>query len=72
MLIAGSMFNLKKIFGTLGQVFSGPRWKPSDYRDPYALPAVPVDQDDEIQGPDRVGSCHIEKARRKLNLQALP
>jgi chemotaxis protein MotA len=37
MLIGGSMFNLKKIFGTLGQVFSGPRWKPSDYRDLLCL-----------------------------------
>src|SRR6201995_5176781 len=37
MLIAGSMFNMKKIFGTLGQVFSGPRWKPGDYRDLLCL-----------------------------------
>ncbi len=28
MLIGGSMFNLKKIFGSLGKVVSGPGWKP--------------------------------------------
>src|SRR5664279_4578434 len=37
MLIAGSMFNLKKIGGSLGQVISGPRWKPGDYRDLLCL-----------------------------------
>ncbi|HSS14809.1 MAG TPA: motility-associated protein, partial [Rhizomicrobium sp.] len=28
MLIAGSVYNLKKIGGSMGQVSSGPRWKP--------------------------------------------
>ena len=28
MLIAGSIYNVKKIFGGLGQIISGPRWKP--------------------------------------------
>jgi chemotaxis protein MotA len=37
MLIAGSMFNLKKIGGSLGQIVSGPRWKPGDYRDLLCL-----------------------------------
>src|ERR1700722_11270270 len=37
MLIAGSVFNLKKIGGSLGQVISGPRWKPKDYRDLLCL-----------------------------------
>ena len=37
MLIAGSMFNLKKIAGSLGQIVSGPRWKPGDYRDLLCL-----------------------------------
>ena len=37
MLIASSMFNLKKIGGNLGQVISGPRWKPGDYRDLLCL-----------------------------------
>jgi chemotaxis protein MotA len=37
MLIAGSIYNLKKIFGSLGQVISGPRWKPGDYRDLLCL-----------------------------------
>src|SRR5690349_17781903 len=37
MLIAGSMFNLKKIGGSLGQIISGPRWKPGDYRDLLCL-----------------------------------
>ncbi|HEY1876985.1 MAG TPA: motility-associated protein, partial [Rhizomicrobium sp.] len=31
MLIAGSMYNLKKILGSLGKVISGPIWKPKDY-----------------------------------------
>src|SRR5471032_3340741 len=37
MLIAGSVFNLKKIGGSLGQVVSGCRWKPGDYRDLLCL-----------------------------------
>jgi chemotaxis protein MotA len=37
MLIAGSVFNLKKIGGSLGQVISGPRWKPKDYTDLLCL-----------------------------------
>src|SRR5262249_12264275 len=37
MLIAGSMYNLKKIMGSLGMVISGPRWKPGDYRDLLCL-----------------------------------
>ena len=37
MLIAGSMFNLKKIGGSLGLVVSGPKWKPGDYRDLLCL-----------------------------------
>jgi chemotaxis protein MotA len=37
MLIAGSIYNLKKIGGSLGQVISGPRWKPQDYRDLLCL-----------------------------------
>src|ERR1700742_4953798 len=32
MLIAGSMFNLKKIGGSLGAIVKGPHWKPGDYR----------------------------------------
>ena len=37
MLVGGSIYNLKKIFGSLGQVVSGPRWKPGDYRDLLCL-----------------------------------
>jgi chemotaxis protein MotA len=37
MLIAGSMYNLKKIMGSLGKVISGPQWKPADYRDLLCL-----------------------------------
>jgi chemotaxis protein MotA len=37
MLIAGSMYNMKKIAGSIGQVVSGPRWKPADYRDLLCL-----------------------------------
>ena len=37
MLIAGSVYNLKKIGGGMGQVISGPRWKPGDYRDLLCL-----------------------------------
>src|SRR6202012_1842562 len=36
-LIAGSVFNLKKIGGSMGQIISGPRWKPGDYRDLLCL-----------------------------------
>ena len=37
MLVGGSIYNLKKIGGSLGQVISGPRWKPGDYRDLLCL-----------------------------------
>src|ERR1700743_808178 len=37
MLIAGSVYNLKKIMGSLGKVISGPSWKPGDYRDLLCL-----------------------------------
>jgi chemotaxis protein MotA len=37
LLIAGSMYSLKKIGGELGKVVSGPKWKPSDYRDLLCL-----------------------------------
>src|SRR5215472_11916332 len=37
MLIAGSMYNVKKIAGSLGKVISGPQWKPSDYNDLLCL-----------------------------------
>ena len=37
MLIGGSMYNLKKIFGSLGKVISGPSWKPKDYTDLLCL-----------------------------------
>jgi chemotaxis protein MotA len=37
MLIAGSIYNVKKIVGGLGQVISGPRWKPGDFRDLLCL-----------------------------------
>jgi chemotaxis protein MotA len=37
MLIGGSIFNMKKIAGSVGQAISGQRWKPSDYRDLLCL-----------------------------------
>src|SRR5580765_5729966 len=37
MLIAGSMYNVKKIAGGLGQIISGPRWKPKNYNDLLCL-----------------------------------
>src|SRR5246127_3075902 len=37
MLIAGSMYNVKKIFGSLGKAISGPMWKPKDYNDLLCL-----------------------------------
>src|SRR6201985_3617713 len=37
MLIAGSMYNMKKIFGSLGKAVSGPMWKPKDYNDLLCL-----------------------------------
>ncbi|MEY4965078.1 MAG: flagellar motor stator protein MotA [Pseudomonadota bacterium] len=37
MLIGGSMYNMKKIFGSLGKVISGPQWKPNDYNDLLCL-----------------------------------
>lgn len=37
MLIGGSMYNMKKIMGSLGKVISGPAWKPKDYTDLLCL-----------------------------------
>jgi chemotaxis protein MotA len=37
MLIAGSMFNMKKIVGSLSKAVSGPQWKPKDYNDLLCL-----------------------------------
>ncbi len=37
MLIAGSMYNMKKIAGSLSMIISGPRWKHSDYSDLLCL-----------------------------------
>ncbi|MDE1938205.1 MAG: flagellar motor stator protein MotA [Alphaproteobacteria bacterium] len=37
LLIAGSMYSLKKIGGDLGKVLSGPKWKPADFRDLLCL-----------------------------------
>jgi len=37
MLISGSMYNLKKIMGSLGKVISGNSWKPKDFTDLLCL-----------------------------------
>jgi chemotaxis protein MotA len=37
MLIAGSMYSVKKTGGSIGQVITGPKWKPGDYRDLLCL-----------------------------------
>src|ERR1700749_2017420 len=37
MLIAGSIYNVKKIMGSLGKAISGPQWKPKDYTDLLCL-----------------------------------
>ncbi|MGH6828976.1 MAG: flagellar motor stator protein MotA [Rhizomicrobium sp.] len=37
LLIAGSVYSLKKFGGSLSQVISGPTWKPGDYRDLLCL-----------------------------------
>jgi chemotaxis protein MotA len=37
LLIAGSMFSLKRIGGDLSKIIAGPKWKPPDYRDLLCL-----------------------------------
>ena len=37
LLIGGSLYSLKKIGGEAGKIVSGPKWKPSDYRDLLCL-----------------------------------
>ncbi|MEI9929625.1 MAG: flagellar motor stator protein MotA [Rhizomicrobium sp.] len=37
LLIGGSMYSLKKVGGQMSKVISGPKWKPSDYRDLLTL-----------------------------------
>ncbi len=48
----------------------GPKWKAGDYRD-LLSPAVPADQDHEVQGRHRPGKPHREPARER-DLPALP
>ena len=71
MLIAGSMFNVKKIGGSLGQVISGPELE-AERLSRSALPAVPADQDDEVQGPDRAGSAYRKARRTPRSSSAIP
>ena len=37
LLIGGSMYTLKKMGGDISKIISGPKWKPSDYRDLLCL-----------------------------------
>ena len=37
LLIAGSMYSLKKMGGDFGKITAGPKWKPNDYRDLLCL-----------------------------------
>ncbi|MBU6298346.1 MAG: flagellar motor stator protein MotA [Alphaproteobacteria bacterium] len=37
LLIGGSMYSLKKMGGEAGKIISGPKWKPTDYRDLLCL-----------------------------------
>ncbi len=37
LLIGGSMYSLKKMSGDFGKILSGPKWKPSDFRDLLCL-----------------------------------
>lgn len=37
MLIAGSVYSVKKTGGSMAQVITGPKWKPGDYRDLLCL-----------------------------------
>ena len=69
MLIAGSMYNLKKIGGALGQVISGPRWKPGDYRDLLCLLFL-LTKTMKSKGLIAL-EAHIEKPAGILDLQAL-
>ena len=43
MLIGGSMYNMKKIMGSLGKVISGPAWKPisKSPKSPRSSSAIP-------------------------------
>ena len=71
MLIAGSMYNMKKIVGSLGKVISGPALEAQGLQRP-ALPAVPADQDHEVQGPDRPGSPYRKAGRSPRSSSAIP
>ena len=71
MLIAGSMYNLKKIVGSLGKVISGPKLEAQRLSRP-AVPAVPAHQDDEVQGPDRAGSPYRKAAKNPRSSSAIP
>ncbi len=70
MLIGGSMYNLKKIFGSLGKVITGSRLgKPKDFTDLLCLLFLLLTKTMKSKGPDRAGSPY-RKAVRKLYLQA--
>jgi hypothetical protein len=69
MLIAGSMYNMKKIVGALGKVISGPRWKPKDYNDLLCLLFL-LTKTMKSKGLIAL-EAHIEKPDDSSDLQAL-
>ena len=70
-LIANSMTTIKAIGGGFGKVFAGPEVEGQRLQRP-ALPAVPADQDDEVQGRHRPGKPHRKAARESRSSRAIP
>ncbi len=68
-LIAGSMFRLKQIGGSFGQIISGPKWKPNDYRDLLCLLFL-LTKTMKSKGMIAL-EAHIEKPAELFHLQTL-
>ena len=69
LLIGGSIASLKQIGGDFGKVISGPKWKPTDYRDLLCLLFL-LTKTMKTKGLIAL-EAHIEKPEELLDLQTL-
>jgi chemotaxis protein MotA len=70
LLISNSMGSLKKIFGDLGKVMSGPKWKASDYRDLLCLLFL-LTKTMKMKGMIAL-EAHVEKPKESSIFQRYP
>jgi chemotaxis protein MotA len=70
LLISNSIGSLKKIFGDLGKVMSGPKWKTSDYRDLLCLLFL-LTKTMKMKGMIAL-EAHVEKPKESSIFQRYP